>query len=148
MKRYSATALAGTQSVHIGKVRASEIAYFANLGRWSVIMVMWTWRRIRRANIPNELRDRFEVYGENVLALMLSTGDVHTTQGASLQRLELIDLVQQRPAELVAWLQERADTHERREDRLEAVEWAILIAVIVGVLADCAIVAHELRFGP
>jgi hypothetical protein len=45
----------------------------------------------------------------------------------------------------MAWLTERQDIHERREDRLETAEWAILIFVIVGVLADIAIVLHELR---
>ena len=34
------------------------------------------------------------------------------------------------------WLTEQVDQHERREDRLETVEWAILIFVVVGVAVD------------
>jgi hypothetical protein len=34
------------------------------------------------------------------------------------------------------WLTERQDIHERGEDRLETVEWAILIFVVVGVIVE------------
>ena len=37
------------------------------------------------------------------------------------------------------WLTERGDYHEKREQRLETVEWAILIFVILGVVADFAL---------
>jgi hypothetical protein len=55
----------------------------------------------------------------------------------------LAGLLQNQWKAALEWLTERRDIHERREDRLETVEWAILIFVIVGVLADLAIVAHE-----
>jgi hypothetical protein len=58
---------------------------------------------------------------------------------------DLLNVLQRDRAPLLAWLTERRDIHERKEDRLETVEWAILIFVIVGVLADIIIVAHELR---
>jgi hypothetical protein len=38
---------------------------------------------------------------------------------------------------------ERADLAERRENRLEAVEWAVLIFVVVGVVADILLVLHH-----
>ena len=34
------------------------------------------------------------------------------------------------------WLTERGDVKEQHEDRLETVEWAILIFVFLGVIAD------------
>lgn len=38
-----------------------------------------------------------------------------------------------------AWLTERADLRERREDRIEMVEWAVLIFVVLGVIVDIAL---------
>jgi hypothetical protein len=57
----------------------------------------------------------------------------------------LLGFLNQNWREALAWLTERRDIHERKEDRLETVEWAILVFVIVGVLADILIVVHELR---
>jgi hypothetical protein len=94
-------------------------------------------RRVRRANIPDDLRTKFERIGEDVLAHALAVG-TQRTQGH-----ELLNLPERNRTEIMEWLTERRDIHERRENRLETVEWAILIAVIVGVLADLAIVAHE-----
>ena len=34
------------------------------------------------------------------------------------------------------WLTERGDSREQHEQRVETVEWAILIFVILGVIAD------------
>jgi hypothetical protein len=42
-----------------------------------------------------------------------------------------------------AWLTERADINERREQRMEAAEWAVLIFVAVGVVADILLVIHR-----
>jgi hypothetical protein len=103
---------------------------------------MWRWRKVRRANIPEQLRTQFERYGEDVLAHALAVG-AHHTQGP-----ELLNIMSGDRSPIMAWLTERRDIHERREDRLETVEWAILIFVIVGVLADVAIVAHESGIWP
>ena len=100
---------------------------------------MWWWRKVRRADIPEHLRTQFERYGEDVLAHALAVG-AHPTQGP-----ELLNIMAGDRSPIMAWLTERQDIHERREDRLETAEWAILIFVIVGVLADIAIVLHELR---
>jgi hypothetical protein len=45
-----------------------------------------------------------------------------------------------------AWVREQFDRKMRREDRLETVEVAILVFVIVGVVADLLIVGHELKW--
>jgi len=95
------------------------------------------WRKVRRANIPAELRERFELHGETLMALAIESGD------ATRIGVELAALGQQKRNEVVEWLRERRDMVERRENRSETVEWAILIFVVIGVAADIAIVAHE-----
>jgi len=92
---------------------------------------MWWWRKVRYANIPAELRDRFEAYGEDVLAHALAVGG-----GSPEQGVELMSLIPQKRAEIMAWLMERRDLAERREQRLETWELAILIFVVFGVIAD------------
>jgi hypothetical protein len=99
---------------------------------------MWWWRKVRRANIPAELRERFELYGETLMALAIESGD------AIRIGVELAGLGQTKRSEIVEWLRERRDIAEHHQDRLETVEWAILIAVVIGVAADLAIVAHEM----
>jgi hypothetical protein len=42
------------------------------------------------------------------------------------------------------WLTERADSHERREQRLETIEWAILIFVVLAVIVDVVLLCHQL----
>jgi hypothetical protein len=102
-------------------------------------MSMWRWRKVRRAAIDQKLRDQFELLGEDVLAHGLGAG-------VQSQKAEPLDtLLKQNHKEIVLWLQERRDIAERHADRLETVEWAILIAVIIGVIADLAIVAHEMK---
>jgi len=99
---------------------------------------MWWWRRVRRADIPQELRERFELFGETLTALAIESGDANRI-GA-----ELAALGQQKRREIVEWLRERRDIAARHEARVETVEWAILIFVVIGVAADIAIVAHEI----
>ena len=98
---------------------------------------MWWWRKVRRAAIPSELRDRFELFGEDVFAHALAVGVQTGTQG-----VELIGLLQAKRSEIMAWLQERRDIAERREQRLETSEWAILIFVVCGVAVDLMLLAH------
>ena len=97
---------------------------------------MWWWHKIRRANITSELRNRFELYGETALVLAMTTGDMsQSTQGPFLA-----GLVRRNHDDLIAWLRERRDVATRHEDRVETVEWAILVFVIIGVLADITII--------
>jgi hypothetical protein len=95
---------------------------------------MWWWRKVRKANIPEQLRTSFERYGEDVLAHAVAIGAVSAGQGH-----ELIELLQGKKQQIFDWLTERRDIHERREQRLETAEWAILIWVVVGVIADITI---------
>jgi hypothetical protein len=94
---------------------------------------MWL-RKVRRANISKDLRTRFERFGEDVLAHALAVGSI-LTQGR-----ELLNLIEGHREEVMEWLTERRDIHERREQRLETAEWAILVWVVVGVIADIIIV--------
>jgi|ERR1700720_3849051 hypothetical protein len=98
---------------------------------------MWWWTKIRWADIPDTVRAMFEGYDETMIATVLATRQ-HQDYG---------DLSTYWPQAML-WLRERQDIHARREDRLETVEWAILIFLIVGVAADLAIVAHESGIWP
>jgi hypothetical protein len=53
---------------------------------------MWWWKNVRRADIPAELRDRSEAFGEDVLAHALAAGDINPNS----QGIELIGLLQQK----------------------------------------------------
>ena len=70
---------------------------------------MWVWRKVRHANIPAELRDRFELFGEDVLTHALAMGAQTMEQG-----VELVSLIQQKREEMKEWLRERRDVAERR----------------------------------
>jgi hypothetical protein len=101
----------------------------------------WWWRKIRRANIPADARDAFEQTGKFSVGAELA-GDFPPAK--IILRDKYVDgHIKQYGRD---WMREQVDREERREDRLETVEWAILIFVIVGVVADCLIVAHEIKW--
>jgi len=102
---------------------------------------MWWWRKVRRANIPDNSRDWFERYGEVVIAQALATSYAGSDPSS------LSGFVFQRRDDAANWLTERRDIHERKEDRLETVEWAILVFVVVGVMADIILVMYGLGGG-
>jgi hypothetical protein len=92
---------------------------------------LWWWRKVRYATIPKESRDIFERFGESII------GNVVT--GFAGQRVAELDLIctnQKMREEATAWLTERGDLRELHEQRLETVEWAILIFVMAGVILD------------
>jgi hypothetical protein len=91
---------------------------------------MWWWRKVHRANIGAELRARLELFGEDVLAHAVAAGE-HYSKGPELDRL-----LRESRQEILEWLQERRDISEHRHDRLETVEWAILVFVFIGVILD------------
>ena len=100
----------------------------------------WWWRKVRRAEIPNDARDAFfEELGQFLVANRIADNQPPRS-GALGDKYNDVALKQYG----TQWIRELADRHERRENRLETVEWAILIFVVVGVAADCLIVAHEL----
>jgi len=99
---------------------------------------MWWWREVRKATIPQEERDILERYGDQVIALMITSG--HNPRSVALQE------IYNNPAKLKNaedWLTERSDRNERHEDRVETVEWAILVFVILGVIADFALLVSR-----
>jgi hypothetical protein len=101
---------------------------------------MWWWRKVRRAQIPDDVRDAFEQTGRFGVAAELA--DDFPPARAILHDKNYVDgHIKQYGRD---WMREQVDREEHREDRLETVEWAILIFVVVGVVADCLIVAHEL----
>jgi hypothetical protein len=86
--------------------------------------------RIRRAKIDPKLREQFELYGEQVMALAL---------GVPLSGFKPSPpqtLVGSHPEEVKQWLQEKRDEEEYHKSRLEICEWAILIFLIVSVILE------------
>jgi hypothetical protein len=95
-------------------------------------MSMWRWHKVRRAKIDPGLRERFEFFGETLVVLAIESGD------ANRIGRELAKLGQRYHLEAVEWLRERRDVAARHEDRVETVEWAILIFVVLGVFVEFA----------
>jgi hypothetical protein len=67
---------------------------------------------------------------------MYLTLAIQTEPNTNVLGVELAGLSRMKRPEVLAWLQERRDIATRHEDRLETVEWAILIFVTVGVILD------------
>jgi hypothetical protein len=81
------------------------------------------WRKVRRANISQELRDTLERYGPELLIQWIAGGVNY-------------DVITQNHNEILSWLTERRDIAERHDQRVETLEWAILIFVGIEVLHD------------
>jgi hypothetical protein len=96
------------------------------------------WRKVRKAVIPDELRDRFELCGPDVMAHAIGAGE-HSSKGA-----ELDGLLRQKRAEILEWLRQKRDEEARNSDRREAVEWALLLFAIISVVVNLPTVAHEM----
>jgi hypothetical protein len=92
---------------------------------------MWWWRKVRKADIPFEIRSLFEQIGESCVQLILTGG--LTPRAPNFQKIyqsnQYVEYAE-------AWLTEKGDSRELHEQRLETVEWAILIFVVLGVFAD------------
>jgi len=100
---------------------------------------MLGYRNVRKAeNIPQEHRDLFERCGETVVQLTVTSG--HTPASTDLQRI--YNNVDHARSSAEVWLTEMGDRRANKERRLEFVEWAILIFVIVGVFADFSLAFH------
>jgi hypothetical protein len=98
------------------------------------------WRKVRYATaIPKEARDIFERFGEPVIGSVVAGG--LTPRDGDLQRIYKSQ--DNMLSHAGAWLTERGDLRERHEQRLETVEWSILIFVIVGVVLDLLLVSHD-----
>jgi hypothetical protein len=105
---------------------------------------LWWWRKIREADILGNERDTFERYGEAVIGSVLAGG---LTPRAP--ELRAIYHTEQTMKPAIDWLTERGDSHEQREQRLESVEWAILVFVFLGVILDFLMLRrqHDLTTG-
>lgn len=106
---------------------------------------MWWWRKVHEAHISLAERVLFERYGETVVALLLVNELIERPEagtgiikfgGSGQKALVDVDAAS-------AWLTERADLAELREQRLETVEWAVLIFVVLGVIVDIALLVHH-----
>jgi hypothetical protein len=85
---------------------------------------------VRRANIDPKLREQFELYGEQVMALAL---------GVPLSGFKPSPpqtLVESHPEEVKAWLRQKRHEEEQTKTRLELCEWAILFFLIISVVIE------------
>jgi hypothetical protein len=117
---------------------------------------MWWWRKIRQADISQALRDEFELFGESVIAgaVTMTYNEPDHPEGVVMVRTpdaftftysRLHELVSTHRKEALAWLRERRDVAERKEQRGETVEIAILIFVTLGVFADFMVLRTEIQ---
>jgi hypothetical protein len=95
---------------------------------------------VRRANLDDDLRDLFEQYGEQVVAMALALG---SNQGTGLRThpvapTHAMNVVHANQDAAAKWLMERRDLAERRETTamitnvalLVFIAWTILLGVI------------------
>jgi hypothetical protein len=101
----------------------------------------WRWHKIRKANIPDDVRRAFEETGEFAVQADLAQ---NYPPAKPILRDKYPDGTIKTHGQ--AWVREQFDRKARREDRLETVEVAILIFVVIGVVADLLIVSHELKW--
>jgi len=91
-------------------------------------------REVRKAEIPQTSRDLFERYGEEIIANIVCGG-------FNPRAPELRDMYQNERmiVEATKWLTERGDVKISHEQRIELVEWLILVFVVASVILDCII---------
>ena len=100
---------------------------------------MFGYPKLRKAIIPPDEREVLERMGETVIQLTLASGF-----NPRLRELISIYGNDARMAHAQQWLTEKAEVRARHEWRMERVEWAVLIFVFVGVVADCVLAFHGL----
>jgi len=87
------------------------------------------------------LRDQFEQAGTEVIRTLLFLGYINPAGLPDpLTRIGNPGVERQSAIE---WLNEKAHRAERKEVRMEAVEWAILIFVFIGVVVDILLFSQE-----
>src|SRR5579884_4138055 len=93
---------------------------------------MWYWwTRVERANISAALRLEFEHLGESVVTHIVGSPLTHSVQTVGVPRWAGDPGDRQHALE---WLREQHTRRERREDRVEAIEMAILLLVAIEAL--------------
>jgi hypothetical protein len=104
-------------------------------------------RRVRKASIGPDLRDALEQAGRATVQMLAFYAPINRTDlPAVLSRIS--DPSTKERAGAFAWLTEVADKAERKEQRIEIVEWAILIFVIFGVIVDALLFCQERHWLP
>jgi hypothetical protein len=94
--------------------------------------------KVRNAEIPNNLRQYFEGYGETVVSLALGLGAVTAPSigfGAAMPTNAMMTVFQNQEA-ATRWLQEKRDQAEYHATRLEICEWSILLFVALSVALE------------
>jgi len=86
--------------------------------------------RVRRANIKQTLREQFEMFGEQVIAVALGVGSDGMVSTAAQK------LVRDNPVDAILWLREQRDYADRHATRVELLGWAILVLLAVEVAFD------------
>jgi hypothetical protein len=91
---------------------------------------------VRRANLDEDLRDLFEQYGEQVVAMALALG---SNQGTGLRThpvapTHAMNVVHAHQDAAAQWLRERRDLAERRETIALILNVALLVFVSLTVL--------------
>jgi hypothetical protein len=100
---------------------------------------MWRLTKVRKAKIPDDLREKFSLLGEHVVAMALAG----TISASSAYLKE----VYSNRVEAIAWLRERRDIQARREYFRDIVGIAILVFIVFGVIIDFVFLIRQLLFG-
>lgn len=94
---------------------------------------MWWWHKVRKAQIRADARAEFERYGTPVIAHALAiSGQSPGFPG------HVVSYVTAHANDATAWLTEKRDIEARHADRIETLEWAILIFLVVGTIVEIA----------
>jgi hypothetical protein len=88
--------------------------------------------RIRRAKISAELRDNFELYGSQVVALALGLGVLPAGSVGFPSSVLRMVLMNQQPA--IDWLREKRDQEERQQT---LGYWSMLILTAIAAIGAC-----------
>jgi len=117
------------------------------VGDWGLLAVLRI--RVRKADIKPELREQFELFGKDVVALSLGLGHISQPAmgGAAPTHAQQVIFLNQDPA--MKWLQEKRDEADRHETVTLALVSAI--AAMIGVeivLRVVPLVASYDRPGP
>jgi hypothetical protein len=91
----------------------------------------WWWHKIRHTDIPADVRQAFEETGP--FAMSAELGANYPPAKAILRDKYADGKIKEYGH---AWMRERYDRDERHGDRLETLEWAILIFVMLGVIVE------------
>jgi hypothetical protein len=102
----------------------------------------WSLHKVRKAKIDTKLRDLFEQAGVATVQTFAFSA-LANREGMPVELRDISVAQSKERTAAIKWLTEKADMAERKEQRVEFVEWAILAFVILGVITDVMLVLHE-----